>query len=71
MNGLLLAAHWDATFDRGLVAFETDGAPRFSPQLNDTGRRRLATSGAILRLSGLRHGHTDYLDYHRTKVWRS
>ena len=69
MNGLLLAAHWDAAFDRGLVTFEADGAPRFSPQLNETGQRILSPSGAPPRLSGLRQAHGDYLDYHRAKVW--
>jgi hypothetical protein len=33
-NGLLLSALWDAAFDKGLVTFEDDGAPRFAPGLS-------------------------------------
>lgn len=32
-NGLLLAAHWDAAFDRGLVSFSDDGVALFKPGL--------------------------------------
>ncbi|OSZ72091.1 restriction endonuclease [Sphingomonas sp. IBVSS1] len=32
-NGLLLAAHWDAAFDRGLVSFGDDGEVLFKPGL--------------------------------------
>ena len=34
-NGLLLAAHWDAAFDRGLVTFEDDGRSRLSEMLSE------------------------------------
>lgn len=33
-NGLLLAAHWDAAFDRGLVSFDDNGVPTFKPGLD-------------------------------------
>jgi len=32
-NGLLLSALWDAAFDRGLVAFDDDGAAMFAMQI--------------------------------------
>lgn len=33
-NGLLLAVHWDAAFDKGLVTFEEDGTARLSEKLS-------------------------------------
>lgn len=33
-NGLLLSALWDAAFDRGLVTFDNNGRPEFSPALS-------------------------------------
>ena len=33
-NGLLLAAHWDAAFDRGLVSFDDQGRPLVKPALD-------------------------------------
>ncbi|MCX7864770.1 MAG: HNH endonuclease [Novosphingobium sp.] len=33
-NGLLLAAHWDATFDRGLVSFDDAGRVLIKPELS-------------------------------------
>lgn len=32
-NGLLLAAHWDAAFDRGIVSFDDSGEPIFKTGL--------------------------------------
>lgn len=40
-NGLLLSALWDAAFDKGLVTFEDDGSPRFSPTLSAEARQAL------------------------------
>ena len=33
-NGLLLSALWDAAFDKGLVAFDDDGAAMFATRIN-------------------------------------
>ena len=33
-NGLLLAAHWDAAFDKGLVSFDSDGRALIKPDLD-------------------------------------
>lgn len=41
-NGLLLAAHWDAAFDRGLVSFDDDGRALVQPVLSDAARALLA-----------------------------
>lgn len=40
-NGLLLAAHWDAAFDAGLVSFDDGGAALFAPQLSAAARAAL------------------------------
>ena len=37
-NGLLLAAHWDAAFDGGLVSFGDAGEAHFSPALGEAAR---------------------------------
>jgi hypothetical protein len=40
-NGLLLSALWDAAFDRGLVTFDDEGRPHFSPVLSEVARAEL------------------------------
>lgn len=40
-NGLLLSALWDAAFDRGLVTFDDEGLPQFSPSLSAAARAEL------------------------------
>lgn len=40
-NGLLLSALWDAAFDRGLVTFDDNGNPLFSPHLSLAAREEL------------------------------
>lgn len=41
-NGLLLAAHWDAAFDRGLISFDDDGLPLVKPGLDPAALQLLA-----------------------------
>jgi predicted restriction endonuclease len=41
-NGLLLAAHWDAAFDRGLVSFDDDGKVLVKSCLDSAVTRLLA-----------------------------
>lgn len=67
-NGLLLAAHWDAAFDVGLVTIAPDGAVIPSPHLSADA---LATLGwrDTLRVN-LRSEHERYLQWHREKVFR-
>lgn len=43
-NGLLLAAHWDAAFDKGLISFADDGTPLVKTELSAAARSALAIS---------------------------
>lgn len=45
-NGLLLAAHWDAAFDSGLITFDREGAVIVSPHLSLVARQCLDIAGA-------------------------
>jgi len=67
-NGLLLAAHFDAAFDAGLMSFEADGTLLVSPALDEPDRERLALA-TLPRLDGLRPAHLPYLAYHRDRVF--
>jgi predicted restriction endonuclease len=46
-NGFLLSALWDAAFDRGLVTFDEEGNPIFSPELSERARAELRWSSPI------------------------
>lgn len=67
-NGLLLAPHVDALFDKGFITFADDG--RIVPHTMLT-----ATSRAILQLDGLpplariAPEHRPYLQWHREHIW--
>jgi putative restriction endonuclease len=67
-NGLLLAAHWDAAFDAGLVAVSPDGTVLVSPSLTAAARVVLGLSGTV-KLK-LRPEHEPYLVWHRERVFR-
>jgi hypothetical protein len=60
-NGLLLSALWDAAFDAGLVTFEDNGVPVFSPAMTDVARATL-TWLSPLRLTPQ---HRQQLSWHR------
>lgn len=62
-NGLLLAAHWDAAFDAGLVSFADDGAALLSPDLGAEERALLATPPLL----GLTDAHRARLAWHRAR----
>jgi len=62
-NGLLLSALWDAAFDRGLVTFDDDGLPQFSPKLSETARVELRWQGPI----PLNDKHRARLVWHRAE----
>lgn len=68
-NGLLLAAHVDAAFDRGFITFQDDGGITLSPHLPDTAQRILGLHPAQ-RIPNLTDGHRKYLPWHRTHVFR-
>ena len=64
-NGLLLSALWDAAFDRGLVTFEDDGAPRFSAKLGEAARNELRWMQPV----PLTEQHRENLIWHRANVF--
>lgn len=64
-NGLLLAAHWDAAFDCGLVSFDDDGTPMAKPELGNAARSALTIS-SVPRLS-LTDEHRRQLARHRQR----
>ena len=64
-NGLLLSALWDAAFDRGLVTFDDDGLPQFSPKLSETARAELRWQSPI----PLTDKHRARLVWHRTEAF--
>lgn len=69
-NGLLLAVHLDALFDRGLLAFADDGTALPSPQLTGDALSALGLSQGVPPLRRVADGHRPYLAYHREHVWR-
>ncbi len=62
-NGLLLSALWDAAFDKGLVTFDKEGRPRFSPALGDAARSELRWRDTV----PLTTMHEQRLAWHRTE----
>jgi len=66
-NGLLLSALWDAAFDRGLVTFDDQGQPQFSPTLSEIGRTELRWHTTI----PLTEQHRKRLAWHRTQLFAS
>ncbi len=70
-NGLLLAVHWDAAFDCGLVSFDDDGSVLFSSALTSAGHTLLDTD--INRSKSgfsVRPEHRPYLHHHRGHIWQ-
>ena len=68
-NGLLLAPHLDAAFDRGFMTVGDDGAVVVADVLDDEACRLLGVTGAM-RVRGLHEGHRKYLPWHRERVFR-
>ena len=68
-NGLLLAAHWDAAFDAGLVTFDAEGRPLWSPKLSQAGVE-LLRQGDTARVQ-LSPRHLSYLAWHRDRIWQT
>jgi len=63
-NGLLLCAHVDALFDRGLVSFEDDGRMLISSTITSVNLARLGIATDQI-MAGLDQRHAPYLAYHR------
>lgn len=68
-NGILLAPHLDAAFDRGFITVADDGAIVVSDGL-DFDARSILTLDQSLRVSGLMEGHRAYLPWHRDRVFK-
>jgi predicted restriction endonuclease len=68
-NGLLLAPHLDAAFDRGFITLADDGTVLVSPELVAVDRELLGLHEP-LRALGLADGHRHFLPWHREKVFR-
>lgn len=64
-NGLLLAAHWDAAFDRGLVSFDDQGRALVKPTLSQAALSLLAPEHA--RPLPLDDAHRRQLCWHRNR----
>ena len=68
-NGLLLAAHWDAAFDAGLVSFDVDGHAMASPQLSAEAHQLLGLDGTMI-IASLTERHQANLARHRATVFQ-
>ena len=68
-NGLLLAPHLDAAFDRGFMTVADEGTVMVSTALGVNDRRILGLAEP-LRVRSLADGHRDYLSWHRARVFR-
>ena len=68
-NGLLLAPHLDAAFDRGFITIADDGTVTVSTVLLPEDRGLLGLDEP-LRLRSLSDGHRRYLPWHRDKIFR-
>ena len=64
-NGLLFSALWDAAFDRGLVTFDDEGRPHFSPTLSEAAHAELRWQNPI----PLTDKHRKRLTWHRTTIF--
>jgi len=67
-NGLLLAAHWDAAFDSGLITVSASGKIVSSVTLTSATQEVLGFSDSLqIRLQPQ---HESYLAWHRERVFR-
>lgn len=64
-NGFLFSALWDVAFDRGLVTFDDEGQPQFSPSLSDAARAELRWRDRL----PLTDKHRRRLIWHRSNVF--
>jgi hypothetical protein len=67
-NGLLLAPHLDAAFDRGFITIADDETIVVSDALDGAARTTLGLD-ELLRVRGLAEGHRGYLPWHRDRVF--
>lgn len=69
-NGILLAPHLDAAFDRGFITVQDDGRIVVSEALDAVARSVLGLDEP-LRVRGITDGHRDYLPWHRLHVFNA
>ncbi len=67
-NGLLLAPHWDAAFDRGFITLANDGAVMVTGKLSPSDRKAIGLDAPAV-LPGLTDRHRAYLAWHRERVY--
>lgn len=67
-NGLMLAPHIDALFDKGLITFDTDGTIKISPKIDLENQKRLGIS-PDMKLK-IRSKSKKYFEYHRSHVFQ-
>lgn len=67
-NGLLLAPHLDAAFDRGFITVADDGGVAVSDRLDGPARAALGFTSP-LRVARLANAHRHYLNWHRKSVF--
>lgn len=68
-NGLLLAPHLDAAFDKGFITVQDDGAIVVGDNLH-AGARVILGLDQPLRVHGLTDSHRAYLPWHRGRVFQ-
>jgi len=68
-NGLLLVAHLDALFDRGLITFDVRGGLIMSGRLSSSHRAQLHLGNAM-RVRWIAPEHHPYLQWHRENHFR-
>jgi putative restriction endonuclease len=68
-NGLLLAPHLDAAFDRGFMTLDDEGGVVLAHALDAPARAALGLDGP-LRAATLTDAHRAYLGWHRERVFR-
>lgn len=69
-NGLLLAANWDAVFDKGFISFDAQGNVIFSDELDDQAIIHLGlTRNACLHERCLTDKRKQYLKRHRSEIF--
>ncbi|MBT9312114.1 HNH endonuclease [Leptothoe kymatousa] len=69
-NGLLLVPSLDKAFDKGYISFDNTGKIIISPSLSDEDAQTLGIDKK-LQLQKIDVRHQDYLEYHRTHIFKS